>query len=462
MTINKITCGTSTGSELANSTNATINTGAISNRVAVVGTSLMQQMTDFAFDRVRYTNRGWLYLAQALTFQSFQSPCWQDEFNDPDLGDRGFWGLNYGVGGAEIQDIIDAANNVILADLIAAKVNYVIVDGGTNDIANLSITATEIHDKRVELFEIFASAGIKVIALTILTSGTTRWPSGGGLRVKAAQVNAMSREYIKTVEGIYLLDWNEDYMDFSNQNGIPIAGYSSDNVHFSFQGAFAFAQQLASFMNTLLPSTDKDYSSPDDLFDSSDNVTGNIFPNPYLVGTAGTAGTGVTGDVADDLTIENRAGTAGMVASKETGDKGDVQVVTFTPTGDRTQFRFKPTASTFVPHGGVLADKWVVMECDVELSDYSQWEEFSMQLLSDGTDPGQVFSIGAEIGEYLDGAFIGRLQTPPLLLSSDSTGVATRFFCAIGGAAGTPVIKISAFNTRQVDDLRLSYDIGHF
>lgn len=461
MTINKIICGTSTGSELADSINATINSSAISNRVAVVGTSLMEQMTDFGGGRVRYTNRSWLYLAQAMTFQSFQSPCWQDEFDDPFLGDRGFWGFNYGSGGAGIQEIIDAANNVILADLITAKVNYVIVDGGTNDIANLSITAEEIHDKRVELFSIFANKGIKVIALTILTSGTTRWPNGE-LREKAAQVNAMSREWIKTVEGVYLLDWNEDYMDFSNINGIPIDGYSIDNVHFSFQGAFAVAQQLASFMNTLLPSTDKGYSSPDDVYDSTDNVTGNFWPNPYFFGTGGTLdGADVTGTVADQLELERQSGTAPLIASLEAGEKGVKQVITITPTGDTTLFHLKPSGATFKLHDGGLAGEWVIMEFDVELSDYSEWESFMLFMLSDGTDAMQVASIGREPGQYLNGSFIGRLQTPPLLLASDSTGIRVRFEGSIGGAAGTPVIKLSAGNIRKITDPRISYGIGH-
>ncbi len=434
------------------------------NRVAFVGTSLVQQCDSGSTASIAYSSKGWFRWMQMLTGHICDSPVWSDrrvivgwEPSSIPNKSRGFYGFNFGVSGQNIAQIL-ARKERVLSDCQTAGVKFIIVDGGTNDMG--SKTKEYIQTSREELCNYFISGGLTVILLPILTRAVTSWPIGGTARVNAAWINQRTREYVKTKLNCFIFDWNEHWIDYSNVNGEPHTGYSNDGTHFDVKGAYSIGKGLADMMMSILPAPDLNNFSPDNIF-SANNQFGNIAPNGYQYGANGRKYDAMTGVVSDEWAGQIYRGAMTVVASKEVAKYGEAQIYSITPSSAPATLLHR-TYPSDRNHNGDLAGKWVVMEATVELSAYAGWQDIHCLIDDVSAANGlKTSSLSNTEGTFPNEAMILTMKTPPLLLEPDSIKLRMRVNIGINGIAGNPVVKISAIKCYQVDDPRVVYGIGN-
>jgi lysophospholipase L1-like esterase len=429
-------------------------------RLGVIGTSLIQQNDVGANGKVSHWARGWLSWARVLSRGIFTTPIWYDPVSKPGWEPSGtpgaarfFNGLNAGVSGQMIKDI-EARKYFLVNDV---DVDIVVLDGGANDMG--SQTKEYIQSYREALADFYLQNGKLVILLPILARNTTSWTAGGAERKKAAWINARTREFTKTRDGCFYFDWNKAWVDSMSANGTPLTGYSPDGIHFSPQGGYAVGLAFAQFLATILPEAQPRVTSQDDQFDATENPLGNLFTNPFCLGTGGSIGTGVTGTVAPGLRLERSAGASTGVASKETrpGNRGEYQVLTLSPSGTGENLFYIRSNAADTPHT-YAEGTWIQASIEVDVSAYTGWTGISLFLQDRGTNGLISYAMepfdGGSGNEKLTGsAWSGLLVTPPIEIVAGSANLRWRLEVRFDGAvAGTPVVKAGAVEVRQVSN----------
>ncbi|MEM6748815.1 MAG: hypothetical protein AAF608_15465, partial [Pseudomonadota bacterium] len=253
-------------------------------------------------------------------------------------------------------------------------------------------------------------------------------------------------------------DWNDAWVDRDDSDGQPKTGYSSDGIHFTPLGGYFVGKALAGFLAGIIPDPYPRVFSPDDLYDATDNPLGNFLTNPFLIGTSG-ALSDATGEMADGMRLERSAGTSTAVASKEAAEKGgSKQVITITPAGSDSEFRFRTSsANTSHAHGG----GWMQASCKVDVEGAGDALNYITLSIDDQASNG-VECQG--MWEHDDSGLLpwnfgedwsGTIITPPAQLMADSTDVRWRVTMGVNGASSsTPVVKFSEVELRAVEDPR--------
>jgi len=422
------------------------------NKIAIIGTSLIQHNSIATASRVSNWSRGVLAWAATL-YRDINYEVWHDV---DDVNGRFFSGANHGVSGETSTQIISR-----LAAVKAMRPNYCIVDNGTNEMATRSYE--EITSDTKTIYDELLSVGITVIALPVLAREISSWASGSETRKKAQKVNAWRRNYARKTNGVLFFDWNQGHVDPDNTDGEPYTGYSIDGIHYNPEGAFASGSRLKDFLASIVQAQQPAIVGQDDDYDASFNELGNLFPNPMMVGTAGTNGTGSTGSVADSCRVERSSGTTVTVANtKETrGDSGSYQVLTFTPGGAAEETFLLRTSTANLGHTYATGD-WVVAECDVDVSAYDGWKTIQLSLDDQGTDGINGFSLedfdSTGLQDFPKIAWAGRFRTPAFQIVSGSTDFRVRVETTIDGAiAGTPVLKVGSWRVSKIEDPRTAW-----
>lgn len=444
-------------------------------RVAVIGTSLVSQAYASTPDlNIKNINRGWLNWAEVLSHGRIYSPVYTD--NNVYVGwepsgvpstTRNYNGLNFGVSGQFFADI-----EARLSDIIPAidTFDIIFVDVGTNDISPQ--TKEDIQAARERVCEFFLGYGKTVILLPILAREITSWTSGSSNRKKANWINNKSRDYVRGIQNMYLFDWNKVWVDMTNGDGEPFANYSYDGIHISTAGAFAIGKAVAEFIELLIPEPQVRVFSPDDLYDVTDNPLGNFQTNPFLSGIAGTTVFGATGVVADGYKVENAdAGTSTVVCSKENrlsdapddfqsisvDNRGEYQVLTFTPNGVANELFYFRTNTADIAHT-YATDTWVQASCEIDCDPKGDGLAGVTLYLQDNGTNGirsyclQEFDNGGTDEDLPDKNWTGLLVTPPIKVVAGSTTLKWRVEIRLKGtASGSPVVKIGSVETRAID-----------
>lgn len=429
-------------------------------RLGVIGTSLVQQNEIGIAGKVSHWGRGWLSWARFFAKGRFVCPIWSDMTVYPGWepsavpgATRGFGGLNAGVSGQTVAQI--EARKSYLASNVACDI--VVIDAGTNDMG--ALTKEEIHSARVSLAQYYLANGLKVVLLPILSRGVSSWTAGSAERKKAAWINQMSRDFCAATNNCYLFDWNAAWVDSSNANGEPFSGYSNDAIHFAVPGGVAVGEAFATFLARLLPDPAPRVWSQDDKYDATDNPLGNMLANPFCTGTTGTLGTGATGTVATGMRVERASGDATVVAAKETrtDNRGDWQVMTFTPGASDSLLYFR-TAAADTTHS-LPAGTWVQASIELDIGSFNGWQGVSLYLKDNGTDGllaygMEAYDAGSGYVKLPTRVMNGQIVTPPILLVSGSPSIRWRLEVRVGstggGASGTGVLKAGAVELRPV------------
>lgn len=427
-------------------------------RIGVIGTSLVndndQVVTGPTIQSLSY---GWLRWAQFYAQGMFTCPIWIDstvytgwEPGQTAGATRGFQGLNAGVSGQTTSQIM--ARKEFLTKNIDCDI--IILDWGATNAISTDKDVLEAQCQ--EIVDYYLSHNKIVILLTTLMRSSSVW-TDASFRHKANYLNNVSREIARTRRNCYLFDWNAIWVDASNANGDPLANFSRDGTHFSPIGAEIVGKGLADFLATILPAGQKRVVSQSDIFDATNNPRGNILSNPFCTGTSGSASTGATGTVASSMTLVRSSGASTVVGSKESRtNRGDWQVMTFTPSGSAVDTFLFRTASQYITHGLQPGD-WVVASMEIETNNYAGFESISCQLADcDSGNSVLQQSIGMRRNNGLKWnaqARTGCIVTHPIQLGANSASF--RWRCQVefdAAVAGTPIVKCGAIEIRKVAD----------
>jgi lysophospholipase L1-like esterase len=245
-------------------------------RIAVLGTSLVQQNHIGTETSLTTSARGWMSWAEVLSHGRLSCPAYHDPSvplgwepsNRPGVS-RFFSGLNFGVSGQKAVEIERRLPRLLQSDF-----DLIVVDAGTNDM--MVETRQTIAETRARIASALLNAGKTVILLPILARGIEKWPAGGAERARAHWINRQSIEFAASHANCHLFDWNSAWVDPESEFAEPYAGYSNDGTHFSVLGGFAVGKALADYLETIVPRAPTRILARDDRFDPVNNPLGNL------------------------------------------------------------------------------------------------------------------------------------------------------------------------------------------
>lgn len=215
--------------------------------------------------------------------------------------------LNKGIGGNTTAQMVarfatDVLANIDLFDIL-------ILQGGTND-ADTGVLAS------------VSSANIMSMASQVLALGKyviimLPPPFGSVASIPSAQTLNMTsmatkiKEWAKGTPGVILVDPMRSMVDYSsgtNGNCLAVLQHG-DGIHPSGGGAYRMGRKLADAINVLLPPGPDVISSAADIYDATNNITGNRMPNGcFNTASGGTLSNG-TGTVAGSMQVQKLSGT---------------------------------------------------------------------------------------------------------------------------------------------------------
>jgi lysophospholipase L1-like esterase len=205
------------------------------------------------------------------------------------------------VAGVNVSSVV--ANQLPAA--IASGADIAVVLCGINSIIGTPPESlSTITAGLTMIYQSLLNAGMFVIAIPIRATGSSGFPgqglSGNNLLLFSA-VNRFIANFCANTSGMLMVDVNPSYLDFSS--GWMQPQYTLDGVHDTQQGAMLMGQLLANTISPLIPTTDDAFMHRGDLFNATNNVTGNLITNGLLeVTTGGTLANGATGTVPDQWT----------------------------------------------------------------------------------------------------------------------------------------------------------------
>lgn len=293
-------------------------------RVAVLGDSISAQNTNYPAGGIQNQGRGFWTWAQILSGQRF--------FYQP--------ADNYGVA----SDTIALASARVPA-VIASGAKVCIVEIGSNDVATGRTAAQIQADMTGLILRPLMSAGVFPVVLTILPrSGmTTSQNLVWGKANSWLRDLGVGRPDLLAASGLpyapLLVDANDYLEDKASAVLSPLATYTRDGTHPTGLGAYWIGKALSDALSAIFPARPTRAVSPADVYDATNNPTGNMTTKGALIGTGGsnTVATGVTptGSVATGWAAQRSSGTstATMTMSKESPrtdgpNSGERQIMT--------------------------------------------------------------------------------------------------------------------------------------
>jgi len=245
---------------------------------------------------------------------------------------------NFGVAGDTTAMMMER-----LPSVLARTPTWCVVLAGTNDVPFVvggSLSYEKVIANLTTIYETLLAARIGVIAVPILNRET--FTGFDATQIASAQrvigrINAWIASYAAGREGGFrVIDPRSVWTDAT---GLPTTDTAYDGLHPNTNGAFLIAQSIATQIDGDIPKLDRRFLDPFDLWNATDNPTGNLLTNGELAGTGGTlTATDVTGDVPTSWTFVRTPTTAlgGVTTiSKEArtdGVPGEWTVVEFAST----------------------------------------------------------------------------------------------------------------------------------
>ncbi|WP_082074616.1 SGNH/GDSL hydrolase family protein [Martelella endophytica] len=405
-----------------------------SGRVALIGTSLVQQNHWADARNIQTSARGWMSWAEVLSGGRFRTPVFHDprvipgwEPSGQPGRTRGFSGFNFGVSGQKAIEIERRLDRVLAADF-----DIIIVDAGTNDM--MVETKETILAIRERICRRLLDAGKTVLLLPVLARGTEKWVAGSAPRAKAHWINRMGLAFADAHVNCHVLDWNEAWVDPMSPDGSPRDGYSNDGTHFSILGGYHVGKWLAGRLQQILPPLPVSLHSRDDRYDPVDNPLGCLFPNPFLDGE---------GSSGKCVSLEGSIMPAGLCRRND--GSGNWQRLAVGVGEGRVVFDTPQSLS---------AGTWVEAACQVEVSASSCWRQISLELV-DPSETGLTATAMAPPAEsfpflYPTETWTGVLRTPPIRMAASGDRVRLTLRTRLADGQGDAALKVSAVELRPV------------
>lgn len=372
-------------------------------RIAILGTSLVQQNHIGDATSLASSARGWMSWAEVLSHGRLACPVYHDPAvipgwepsNRPGVS-RFFSGLNFGVSGQKAIEIERRLPRLLRSDF-----DLIVVDAGTNDM--MVERRETIAETRARIASALLDAGKIVILLPVLARGVQKWAAGGAERAKAHWINSKSMDFAANNANCHLCDWNSAWVDPESTYGEPHDGYSNDGTHFSVRGAFAVGKLLADYLATIVPSAPARTLSRDNRFDAVNNPMGNL---------------------ASEFTLSSLT-QAGATNHRLGGE---------------------------LAHPGT--GSWVEAMCDVSVPAHQDILGISLRLIDAASDGHTVTALAPFRGEngllfpFPDKQWCGSIKTPPLKLRPGDEPPEL-YLDVILGADATPItIDVSQIDVR--------------
>ena len=399
----------------------------IANKVAVIGTSLVNQCEYGNTNVLARSQQGWITWMMGYN-EKIDCPIWYDdtvltgwEPNGTPSTTRYFQGLNFGVSGQTAQQIYDRRY-----DIGQMNADIFVLDMGTNDIA--SQTAEYVHGLRLQMVQYLETLNPRwIVVLPILMRGAGAWAGGGAEWLKAQEVNRLTQEVIGIREKVRVYNWNNRWSDQDSIYGYPRAGASNDDTHFDGRGAKWVGEDFEFWMRPLL--TDVLPEQPRE----------NLLPSGDFAGTLGNNVAPVTGDVATDYECSRQSGDAVVACSKNGSDE---QVITITPQGTAgTSLIYFLTNTATTPH--VKSGLWGQSSLEYSIQDPDCLQEFYLYFreYTGGTGGQEVGNADQRAAtNYTLDDVTQKVRTPFLKFSDTSDGFRWRINITVDNTSTTPVV----------------------
>lgn len=394
---------------------------AAQTKVALLGTSISAQNTNYPAGGIQNLGRGYFTWAQILSGQRLA----YDPAN------------NYGVASDTI-----ALAAVRVPAIIASGCKVCIVEVGANDPPGGRTVAQMRSDMTTLILQPLMRAGITPIVCTIAPrSGMTVAQNAAWAGFNAwLRDLSFGRSDLLAASGLphppVICDVVDSLEDKASAGLSPISTYTRDGTHPTGLGAFHWGRALASVISVLFPARPTTSVSAFDIYDATNNPAGNKTTRGALLGTGGSATTSggltPTGAVATGWAVQRGTGTsaATLTASKENPrtdgpNSGERQILAVTsPGGGLTSELYVMQLQANI---GVTAGQQFYAECTYEiLGNPVGFVGAQLHLFTGGGGVGQYVDDGAPDTANVAAvpvAHRGVLRTPILTVATGNTAM---------------------------------------
>lgn len=436
---------------------ATLNR-APNSRMCLIGDSIGDMNTDVTASVSQYAAYGFMCWALLAT-------DWGFYFDDS---------LNFAKSGATLDGAggtIDGRTQV--AQAISSDADNVFLLLGTNSLVQAT-TATEMFTLLRDSYIVpLLKAGKRVFTSTLLPRDGL---SAANLK-KMQQFNRLVLNF-GAVNGTLngnspiIVVGGRKWEDCAHATaGNCVSGVIWDAVapytHPTPTGAYLYGyEDIGDELKKFFPSQFKPVS-PSDVYDASSNVTGSLFSNPALKGTAGNkpASGGITasGNVADSCRLYRGTGTstATLAGSKTapllsgyTGSWQRIQVAISVAGSATETYVFSPDAAIALPEGVVPGDK-VQLEAQVWVSSHAGLIGLEAQMVENGPSiPQQSLSMVRQSGQVMPfptGKLV-TLKTHPIVLQEGVTSLSGYVRAVLNGTSTSSAVDwyVVSYTPRKI------------
>lgn len=348
---------------------------------------------------------------------------------------------NFGVSGNTTSQMVAR-----LPDVLAAAPNFCVVHAGTNDIPSGSAD-TAIANLTI-IYDSLKDIGCTVIAVPILgRSGAAALTSAG--RARGHKINAWIRRQADARENFYVADCGLVFDDLASTAWAEKSGYTPDGIHPNAIGGLPIAQRVALILNTLYPDWLIPVANQNDLYDATDNLSGNLCGNGLFVGGS-TVATGWSSDTSQ------MSGGVATLSKSTMSDGRPAQQIDFSGSytaGSNRQY----VLSYPLPFGSMATGDQLESWCEVEASGLVGVA--SASIIQYTTESGVLKSVrdgyNRDFTISLPGTWSGIMRTPRRTLEANPTSstleLRVHFLSpAAGSQAIAGMIKLASAATRKV------------
>jgi hypothetical protein len=377
---------------------------------------------------------------------------------------------DFGVSGDTFQQMLARIDAVI-----ASKVDFCIVEGGSNNIAVDSYAV--IKDTWLSIVTKLRANGITPVIMPM--------PPRAGSVLTQNQIKTQhrfynfQREFCLNNFGYLFCDYYGYWLDQTSTTSIPLSGYvKADNLHPTITGAYWMGKALADLLLPYLPIRPSIVNANADIFDATYNPTGTLLYNTtnnrsLLSGTGGTetsnanltyTGGGTGGGLAAGWTFLRGSATSVCTVTntkesprtdgRNSGERQIIQIAANSGGGSDEVYnlRFTP-ANADVPTG-----EWYYAEASVEVTgapvNVSAIELYLLETRPLNSQTSIDGAWNSALGGVLPTVTMnGVLRTPAILKQSDATAlqvnIRARLKTDVGAASVT--LKVGDFVVRRVD-----------